>query len=527
MRAAGRLRRPAATPTRSSRPTAGRSTSSPRPTASRTSTATDLARRRQPTRVTNVLSGVSGITPLTPALSVAAARAAGRLHGVRGRPYNIYATDTTGSRRQRRRRHRPRRGGPAAVDRAGGRGGGSCWRRRPAGLPPRADVSANEDYKRELSLDAVGQPTVGVGADRFGAYAAGGMSFLWSDMLGNHQLGHDVPADQPLRGNRRRRRRTSTATHRWNWGIVGEQTPYVTGSFAQGFDRGRTGDGVRRAGRSASRQINRASPGSRSIRSAARSASSSAAGSGASASTSEIETRFFSPVTGQLIDERTEELPRPTRSTSAKASAALVYDTSVFGATSPILGQRYRLEYVAGRRARCIYSGVLADYRQYFMPARPFTFALRGLHYGRYGRDGEDARLSPLYLGYPGLVRGYEMNSFDANECPARRHCSCAAFDQLVGSRMLSASAELRVPAARPVQPRACTARLPRGGRRSSPTPASRGRGDKPASSAASATGRAASARPSGSTRSATRSWSWITSDRSIARVAAGCGSSI
>ena len=60
---------------------------------------------------------------------------------------------------------------------------------------------------------------------------------------------------------------------------------------------------------------------------------------------------------------------------------------------------------------------MLADYRKYFMPVRPFTIALRGMHYGRYGRDSEDARLSPLYLGYPGLVRGYDVSSFDANEC--------------------------------------------------------------------------------------------------------------
>ena len=51
------------------------------------------------------------------------------------------------------------------------------------------------------------------------------------------------------------------------------------------------------------------------------------------------------------------------------------------------------------------------------MPKRPFTFAVRGLHYGRYGGDSEDDRLSPLYLGYQGLVRGYDIGSFDANEC--------------------------------------------------------------------------------------------------------------
>jgi outer membrane protein assembly factor BamA len=114
------------------------------------------------------------------------------------------------------------------------------------------------------------------------------------------------------------------------------------------------------------------------------------------------------------------------------------------GATGPILGQRYRFEFtqVAGSVS---YSGVLTDFRRYFMPARPFTIALRGLHYGRYGGDSEDPRLAPMYIGYPGLVRGYEVNSFDATECIVNAQ-SCAAFDQLVGSRIAVAGAELRFP---------------------------------------------------------------------------------
>jgi outer membrane protein assembly factor BamA len=88
------------------------------------------------------------------------------------------------------------------------------------------------------------------------------------------------------------------------------------------------------------------------------------------------------------------------------------------------------------------------DYRRYFMPARPFTLAARVLHYGRYGSGGEDSRLQPLFLGYPGLVRGYSFGSFNASECQptAADPNSCPVFDQLLGSRMVVASAELRFP---------------------------------------------------------------------------------
>jgi outer membrane protein assembly factor BamA len=157
----------------------------------------------------------------------------------------------------------------------------------------------------------------------------------------------------------------------------------------------------------------------------------------------ELRTDTFS-LSGQLLDQQETELPSPDSLNLADASAALVYDTSIFGATGPILGQRYRFE-LSQTAGSLQYSGVLLDYRRYFMPARPFTLAFRGTHYGRYGRDSEDPRLNFLYLGQRGLVRGYDFGSFDADECPVVG-VSCPAFDQLVGSRVLVASAELRVP---------------------------------------------------------------------------------
>jgi outer membrane protein assembly factor BamA len=122
-----------------------------------------------------------------------------------------------------------------------------------------------------------------------------------------------------------------------------------------------------------------------------------------------------------------------------------VSDTSISGATSPILGERYRLEY-SQFAGSLMYSGVLGDYRRYFKLARPFTLAVRGLHFGRYGRDGEDPRLSPLFIGDPGLVRGYESPSFDGSECVPDATSDCPVFDRLLGSRMAIGGAELRFP---------------------------------------------------------------------------------
>jgi outer membrane protein assembly factor BamA len=124
-----------------------------------------------------------------------------------------------------------------------------------------------------------------------------------------------------------------------------------------------------------------------------------------------------------------------------------VYDTAIMGATSPIAGQRYRLE-VAPTVGSLAFSTVLTDYGRYIMPAQFYTIAGRVLHVGRYGGDGEDPRLLPLFLGYPNLVRGYDPGSFDVRECSVGSTCS--AFDRLIGSRMLVGNIEFRFPLLRP-----------------------------------------------------------------------------
>ena len=411
------------------------------------------------TKVTNVLSGVSGITALTPALSVAAAAPGLVFTAFEDDQYTIYAADTPAQ--------LPAPGAPppdrnAAVLPPFNRMTGDVAAMLAAptvGLPAPAEAQAYEQqpYRARLSLDAIGQPTVGIGADRFGAYGAGGLSMLFSDMLGHHTLGATVQLTsrfQEIGGAVAYINREG----RWNWGVVGEQTPYVTGRFTQELANiGGSTVFVQDTHRIT--QINRAVSGivqypfSRSQR------VEFAAGGRRISFDQDIERQIFSAVTGQLIGESTEELPRPGAVNLGEATAALVYDSSLFGVTSPILGQRYRFE-LSQTAGTLMYTGALADFRRYFMPARPFTFAFRGLHYGRYGRDGEDMRLAPLYLGYPGLVRGYDVSSFDATECGTNT-TDCAAFDQTVGSRMLLGTAEIRFPLLGLFNPRGMYGGLP------------------------------------------------------------------
>jgi WD40 repeat protein len=401
----------------------------------------DVANPSRPTRVTNVLSGISGITPLTPALSAAAAAPDLVFSVYEDNDYNIYAADMPAAQGV----------GAPNVDRDAAllppfprrTDQVATFLNTPATGLPAAKTYPSTDYHPKLSLDQVGQPAVGIGADPFGTYLGGGVSFLWSDILGNHELGTTVYASSRLE-------ETGGAVmylnrvHRWNWGFIGERTPYVTGSFGEAL--------VSAGGRPAVvqeqnfiTQTNNAATGIVQYPFSRVQRVEFSGGLQHVGFTQRVETQVFDLATDQLIDRTNQSQPAAPGLNLAAGPGALVYDSSVFGATSPILGQRYRLE-LSQVGGSITYSGVLADYRRYFMPVRPFTLAFRALHYGRYGAGGEDPRLSPLFLGYPGLVRGYDVNSFDASECIDDGFGRCQAFDRLLGSRMAVGNAELRFP---------------------------------------------------------------------------------
>src|SRR5690606_38472070 len=130
-----------------------------------------------------------------------------------------------------------------------------------------------------------------------------------------------------------------------------------------------------------------------------------------------------------------------------QASAAFVGDYSVFGIASPVDGGRYRFE-VAPTIGTLRFVEATADWRRYFY-SRPFTLALRGLHYGRYGRDADQPELGSIFLGAPGLIRGYSYGSYEPDECGSggiAGPTGCSALNQLFGSRIALAGIELRAP---------------------------------------------------------------------------------
>jgi len=392
------------------------------------------------TRITNVLSGVSGVTPMTPALSVAANAPTVVFSVYEADDYNLYAmTDKdTGTLAATALNPQDAAVLPPLTRRQNDVDVLTLLQTPSAGLPPAQDYP-DKDYSAKLGLDMVAQPTVGVGVDRWGAYAGGGISFVWSDVLGNHQLATTVQISNRFEDiggavmylNR---------THRWNWGVIGEQTPYGFSQFQQGIITDPNFGTTYAQQEVRFRQINQAVTGITQYPLSRAQRVEFSGGIRRISFSEELRTDFFNPFTGQFLGNTKEKVPAPDSLVLGETSAALVWDTSVYGATSPIVGQRYRFE-LSQSIGTLQYSGALVDYRKYFM-ARPFTLALRGMHYGRYGRDSEDGRMSPLFLGYANIIRGYEPGSFTAEECPN----SCPQFDRLIGSRMLVTNVEFRAP---------------------------------------------------------------------------------
>ena len=416
--------------------------------------------------ITDLWTGVSGLTAISPAISVARNTGEVAFSVNKGGPfsYEIYVIDDADV-----------LAGVPAPDRLVGVDVSI--------IPPRERASTahqellenarlgladpitfeRTDYHSSLSLDFVSQPTLAFGASDFGVFFAGGASLFFSDLLGNQTLqtllfvntsyGNVIQGTAALVGY-------ENLSSRWNWALVGGQVPRVTRQFGGRVTETEEGRQVFLSQELRFFEINReltgivAYPFNRNSR-----IEFSASGRQVDFA-AEVENIVFDFNTGELIDRQTTDLEdcdttslffqgcAPQTMYIGSGSAALVYDSSIWGGTSPILGQRYRLE-VEPSVGTLNYVTLIADMRRYFRTA-PVTFAIKGVHFGRWGRDSDDGRLGRLYLGVPSLLRGYSDGSFRGTECTSAGSqtgfFSCPVFEQLIGSRIAVGNLEVRLP---------------------------------------------------------------------------------
>lgn len=391
-------------------------------------------------QITDVEGGVTGLAPHSPSLSVA-----------RDAPVLAFTVFRAGRYVLETRR------GAAVLD---GRPLAATIDEAVAVLPPRAredvaafgvidPVPAPEGHDREprarayspgLFIEAIGQPTLSSGGGPFGTYWRGGGSLLFSDLLGERKVLTYVQISNRLREtafgirylNRERR---------WNWGVsadlrpslrrlprrrVSEEDgqPAVTRETIY-FDRSQF-----RLGGTVAYPLNQSQriefdAGVRHTR-----------------YRQSVISTVRSLETGRLIDRETTHGMQGAPATVGEFGAAFVNDTATFGPAGPIVGARSRFE-ITGTAGELTAARLLVDYRRYLMPVKPYTIAARALHLGYYGRDADDPRLLPAFLGSRQFVRGY---GWSALRCPRDENGDCGAYEDLLGSRLLVGNLELRFP---------------------------------------------------------------------------------
>ncbi len=405
-------------------------------------------------RVTNIVTGVSGLTELSPALTVARENDILAFNVFEHRKYNIYRLT------QQRISEEPfevdikQRASNILLPGQHPSEGRVSYLLNQYMLGLRTSIIDSIDrYDPSLGLVSIGQLVVGatVGGE-FGSGIGGAITMLFSDLMGDHLLGvaaqingsiQDIGAQVSYynRGNR------------FNWGANAAHIPYI--SVFQRFDLDTTTVQTQNTDSDSIVQIDttRTIVEQRTFVDEV-----SLTGSYPFSPNRRIEANLGytyvwyqaegqeGTIRGDQVVGQTDVEPQtPSPLNMYQASAALVGDYSLFGFTSPISGRRYRLE-VEPTLGTLQFLTVIGDYRHYFLK-NPLTLAVRGLHYGRYFQDAESSRLTPLFLGYGTLVRGYSFNSFTDSDCrEIDGQTRCPTIERLIGSRMAVFNAEARVP---------------------------------------------------------------------------------
>ncbi len=394
-------------------------------------------------QITNLFTGISGITSLSPALSVAQHSGDLAFSLYEEGFYSLYSID--GSEKIDGTEELVTFGEilPAVLP-PREKGGGDILGllKNPLfGLPEETTYEV-EDYVPKLSLDYISPPQLAVGADRFGTYGGGGIAMFFSDILGYHSLSSVVEGRSRIEDSSFLVGFQNSRS-RFMWGGVAQRIPYIYGGYAMGISE-IGGEPVYLEQEYIYRQINYQLSGFASYPFSKMLRFELSGGYRFLDFDNDVYTRAISMINGILIYRDRESLPAPPSLNFVFGSAAFVYDSSIYGATSPLLGQSYRFE-MAPYVGSISFTNILADYRKYIMLVRPFTLAFRFLHYGRYGSGADDGRLYPLFLGYESIVRGYNYGSFSIEEVEGGGEDSFA-FDRLFGSKLMVANIELRFP---------------------------------------------------------------------------------
>ncbi len=400
-------------------------------------------------RVTKLATGVSGLTMYSPALTVASQ--SGKLmftvfeHG----NYNGYSLEGEEARGvpSGELTDLTRYGGflpPLLSDRE--RQIDADLQNANLGLPLAADFKTSP-YRPRFQLDYIGgQASIGFTNSRYQNIYGGALTMLFSDMLGQRVIAGSFQVNGRIE-NLGGELLYENLAHRWNWGASVSHTPFnssfqsvatvpveVNGVIYPGTEVVTYTDNVyyEQANFLLNYPLNTMNR--------------------IEFSTGITHIWFYRKletvvtVGDYVVSSKEEKLPASEPLDQFHGSVAFVGDNSYSGFTSPTRGTRYRFE-IQPNFGSLQYQSVILDYRHYTF-WRPFTLALRFLHYGWYGKNADSERLSPLFLGSEWLIRGYQYDSFSTDECISKGSDpeQCPVFNRLVGSKVAVMNLEFRIP---------------------------------------------------------------------------------
>lgn len=404
-------------------------------------------------KITNLQTGVSGITAMSPAMSVAAQSGRMMFSVYSDGEYTVFSKEPSELEGTLMEAYDPDKTYTAGIlppMRALDEGLVGNYLNDPrTGLPPDQDYTLSE-YSSGLQLDYVAPPSIGVSAGGpYGGGLQGGVALYFSDMLGNHNLGVVVQANGTFKDIGGQVQYLNRG-HRFNYGgsvghipilFGGYLAPTIdtdpeTGALSEVFGQIRQRIYIDQVSGIASYPFTT----TRRLE----------LGLGFTRYGFDYEVdRFYVNQFGVRRERTNLNELEPDPVYYGSASLALISDYSFFAFTSPVRGGRSRLE-VTPFYGTQKYVRLLADLRRYIF-LKPFTFAIRGLHVGNYGVSNNDDNqlFTSEYLGYSNgrsYIRGYGFSTFDGRDCLATIEECRAEQDRLIGSRVVMASAELRLP---------------------------------------------------------------------------------
>jgi hypothetical protein len=255
-----------------------------------------------------------------------------------------------------------------------------------------------------------GQPYLTAGGGAFGSYFRAGVAFRVGDLFGEQSLDTAVQigtkaTDFAVETSYINRR------SRWNWGVMGVQVPWIVGSNVT-TQNAQNADGQQVVLRESflDRQQHRQLSGVAIYPLSRARRIEMSAGVDAASFSRQVTTQTFSATTFRRIGESTSESSSARNATSFVTAAALVHDTTVFDATGPTMGERYRAS-IGTMAGDLMVTTASGDYRRYFAPSDRLTIAARVQQVSRLGRDAADPRLLPLVWTPRDIVRGYTRDA--------------------------------------------------------------------------------------------------------------------